>query len=67
MDRTGDRDVKSLHALQRQSGRGREAVSYVEQGIKSSFLEGSPPRKVKTEGQEGKFIFNNCTVVFLKN
>ena len=64
MDRTGHRDVKSLHAYQRETRRQREAVSDLLQGSKSSFLEGPTPKNVKNEDQEGKFTFNNCTVVF---
>ena len=67
MDRTGHRGVKSLHAYQRESGGACEAVSDVLQGSKSSFLEGSSPREVKTEGQVRKFNFNKCTVVFKMN
>ena len=55
MDRTGHRDVKCLHAYQRESGREREAVSDVLQNSKCSFLEGSTPKNVKTECQEGKY------------
>ena len=48
MERTGHRNVKSLHEYQRFSSKEREAVSDVLQLSKKSFLEvdtGEPPRK----------------------
>ena len=47
----GHRDIKSLHAYQRETGREHETDTDVLQGSKSSFLEGSPPKNVKSEGQ----------------
>lgn len=37
-------------------------LNEVLQGSKSSFLDESPPKNVKTRGQEGKFTFNSCTL-----
>ena len=48
MERTGHRNVRSLHEYQRVSSKEREAVSDVLQLSKKSFLEedtGEPPRK----------------------
>ena len=56
MDRTG----QSLHAYQRETSREREAVSDVLQGSKSSFLEGSLPKNIKSEGQRKvKYVGRN--------
>ena len=37
-------------------------LNEVLQGSKCSFLDESPSKNVKTEGQEGKFTFNSCTL-----
>ena len=62
-----EKERANLHAYQRESSREREAVSDVLQNSKSSFLEGSSPKNVKTQCQEGKYTFNNCTFVFKMN
>ena len=56
MNSTGHRDVKSLHAYQRETGREGEAVSEVLQRSKSSFLEGSPPKSLKARSKKGSLL-----------
>ena len=51
-DRTGHRDVKSLHVYQRERG----AVSDVLQGSKNTYLEGSPPEMLKPRAKKGSLI-----------
>ena len=76
MERTGHRNVKSLHEYQRVSSNEREALSDVLQLSKKSFLEEDtrePPRKkialdrssVDTSSSS-TFTFANCKVVFSK-
>ena len=75
MERTGHRNVKSLHKYQRVSSKEQEAVSDVLQLSKKSFLEEDtrePPRKkialsldrssVDTLSSS-TFTFANCKVV----
>ena len=45
MERTGHRNVLSLHTYQRESAKEREAFSDVLQGVKESFLVPEPPKK----------------------
>ena len=47
MDRTGHRDVKSLHAYQKETGREHEAVSDLLQGSKSMFTRGAGPKWIR--------------------
>ena len=74
MERTGHKNVKSLHEYQRFSSKEREAVSDVLQLSKKSFLEEDtrePPRKKIALGRSSvdtsscsTFTFANCKVVF---
>ena len=74
MERTGYRNVKSLHEYQRVGSKEREAVSDVLQLSKKSFFEEDmrePPRKKIALGRSSvatssssTFTFANCKVVF---
>ena len=75
MERTGHRNVKSLHEYQRVNSKEREAVSDVLQLSKKSFLgedtrEPPPRKKIALDrssvdtSSSSTFTFANCKVVF---
>ena len=70
MERTGYRNVSSLHTYQRERAKEREAFSDVLQGVKESFLVPEPPKKKLCEasgelkGDCSKFNFSNYNVTF---
>ena len=56
MGQTRHRDVKSLHAYQRKSGREREVVSNVIQGSKSSLLGGCARKMLKPRVKKERLL-----------
>ena len=48
MDRTGHRDVKSLHAYQRETGREREVVYNTRHRDQEFISRGITPKNVKS-------------------
>ena len=60
MDRTGHRDVREKVV------ENAKLFLMFYKAPRVHFMR-DPPRNVKIEGQQGKFNFNNCTVVFKMN